>query len=209
MSDYIVLDTETTGLDPKSDRIIEIGAVRIRDRQVTTEYFHHYLQPDCAIHPAAVAVHGITEEFLRGKPRFDAVAHEFIDWVQGATVIIHNAPFDTGFLNMELARMNLLGLSHHVASVIDTLVMARSLYRGKKNDLNSLLARYNIENNERALHGALLDAKLLAALYLRMTQKQEVIEFGSGGGLKDNFQHSSLLEFDQDMSGLKTSWIDE
>lgn len=209
MEDCIVLDTETTGLSTKSDRIIEIGAVRIRNRQVTDEYFHYYLKPDCQVHPAALAVHGITDDFLKDKPEFESIAESFIDFITGSTVIIHNAPFDTGFVNMELGRLGMFDMSHYIHDVVDTLVMARSRYRGRKNDLNSLLARYGIENNERALHGALLDAKLLATLYIRMTQKQEEIVFELSHGESKDSDLGSLLLADEQSVSVNPLWLTE
>lgn len=209
MSDYIVLDTETTGLNSKTDRVIEIGAVRIRGRQITSDYFHHYLRPDCPVHPAAQAVHGITDSFLQDKPGFDSIAQGFIDWVQGATLVIHNAPFDTGFMNMELARLGLPDLSHYTLGVIDTLALARSRYRGKKNDLNTLLTRYGIDSSERTLHGALLDAKLLALLYIKMTQQQEEIEYDMHMIQQSDQVHESLGSFDHESNALKVEWIDQ
>ena len=204
--DWIVLDTETTGFDPKSDRIIEIGAVRIRDRVITDEIFHHYLQPDRLVNPSAIAVHGITDQFLLDKKRFKDIADSFIEWVADGVLIIHNAPFDVGFLNMELTRHGFDPLERYISDVIDTLVMARSKHRGKKNDLNTLLARYDVENNNRKFHGALLDATLLAQLFLRMTQCQEKIVFESVKAASEVY-NKNFLQQDSGACPLDASWI--
>lgn len=204
--DYIVLDTETTGLDSSVDRVIEIGAIKIKNRKITDDCFHVYLQPDREIHPDAIAVHGITNEFLMDKPRFSDISDAFIDWIKGATLIIHNAGFDAGFLDMELKQVAKSNLTHYVIEIIDTLKMARSRHRGKKNDLDSLLARYGIENTERNFHGALLDAKLLAALYIKMTQKQQVIEFGSIENHHIVFEN--IKDLDDKIDALDFSWIE-
>lgn len=170
----VVLDTETTGLEPaQGHRIIEIGCVELVNRRLTRQRFHQYLQPDRDIDAGAVAVHGITGEFLADKPRFADVAEEFLAFIRGAELIIHNAPFDVGFINHELA---LLGghhgrLSDH-CSVLDTLSHARRLHPGQRNSLDALCKRYSIDNSHRELHGALLDAEILADVYLAMTGGQ-------------------------------------
>lgn len=170
----IVLDTETTGLEPsQGHRIIEIGCVEIVDRRLTGNHFHHYLQPDRDIDEGAQEVHGISAEFLRDKPRFVAVADDLLAFVDGAELIIHNAPFDLAFLRREL---ELLGRAGECfgddCAVIDTLVMARNLHPGQKNSLDALCRRYGIDNSQRTLHGALLDAEILADVYLAMTGGQ-------------------------------------
>ena len=170
----VVLDTETTGLDPASGhRIIEIGCVEIINRRVTDNTYHQYLQPDREIDAGAVEVHGITNDFLADKPRFPDVVNEFVEFIQGAELVIHNAPFDTGFINHELKRLGAGygGVMDH-CQVLDTLAMARRLHPGQKNNLDALCKRYGIDNSQRDLHGALLDAEILADVYLAMTGGQ-------------------------------------
>jgi len=173
-SRLIVLDTETTGLNARmGDRIIEVGCVELLGRNVTERHFHHYVNPGRDIEEGALKVHGITKEFLLDKPKFAEIARAFLDYVQGADLVIHNAPFDVEFLDMELELAGLGKLSNHVATVIDSLPMARELHPGKKNSLDALCERYMINNAHRTLHGALLDARLLAEVYLAMTRGQE------------------------------------
>lgn len=170
----IVLDTETTGLEPsEGHRIIEIGAVEMVNRRLTGRSFHQYLQPDRFIDEGAVEVHGITSEFLADKPRFVDVVDDFLEFIRDAELIIHNAPFDVGFINHELA---LLGKSwgslDRYCDVLDTLALARKLHPGQKNNLDALCKRYNVDNSRRELHGALLDAEILSDVYLAMTGGQ-------------------------------------
>ncbi len=170
----IVLDTETTGLDPQQGhRIIEIGCVEIENRKLTGNHFQVYLNPDREIDEAAIEVHGITSEFLADKPRFRQVEQEFIDFVNGAELIIHNAPFDVGFLDYELdqtksSNQNLA----QFCTVLDTLVFAREKHPGQRNSLDALCKRYEVDNTQRTLHGALLDSEILADVYLAMTSGQ-------------------------------------
>ena len=183
----IVLDTETTGLNPRTgDRIVEIGCVEIMDRKLTGNNFHRYVNPERDSDEGALAVHGLTTEFLSNHPRFHEVAHELRDFVQGAEVIIHNAPFDLGFLNHEFERMGLPPFVKHCSGVIDTLVNAKELHPGKRNSLDALCDRYGISNAHRKLHGALLDSELLADVYLAMTRGQNTlsmdVEVESAGG---------------------------
>ncbi len=170
----IVLDTETTGLDPTiGHRVIEIGGVEILNRRLSGRHFHHYLQPDRRIDPEARKVHGISDEFLTDKPRFAAIADEFLGFIRGARLIIHNAPFDLGFLNAELQRWQ--GESTAVEAlcqVLDTLDLARRRHPGQRNSLDALCKRYGVDNSQRDLHGALLDARILADVYLVMTREQ-------------------------------------
>lgn len=170
----IVLDTETTGLEPSSGhRIIEIGCVELIDRRLTGNSYHQYLQPDRAIDAGAVEVHGITNEFLQDKPRFADVAEAFLGFIHGAELVIHNAPFDVGFINHEF---NLLGQGADTVDqqcrVLDTLTLARRMHPGQRNSLDALCRRYEIDNSQRELHGALLDAEILADVYLAMTGGQ-------------------------------------
>ena len=172
----IILDTETTGLDPRQGhRVIEIAAVEMQNRRLTGNHFHRYLNPDRDIEEGALQVHGITREFLQDKPRFADIAAEFLEFVQGAELIIHNAPFDTAFLNAELALHGMNSLQTYSGEVIDTLLMARNLHPGQRNSLDALCKRYGVDNSTRTLHGALLDCELLAQVYLSMTRGQETL----------------------------------
>lgn len=174
MARQIVLDTETTGLNAKlGDRIIEIGCVEILSRRITERHFHAYINPDRDIEEGAASVHGITREFLADKPRFAEIAAGFLEHIRGAELIIHNADFDVEFLDMELKRVKAGRLTDHVAKITDTLAFARELHPGKKNSLDALCERYLIDNSNRTLHGALLDARLLAECFLAMTRGQE------------------------------------
>ena len=170
----IVLDTETTGLNAKlGDRVIEIGCIEIRSRRVTDRRFHAYLNPERDIDEGAAKVHGLTREFLADKPRFAEVAKDFLDHVRDAELVIHNAEFDVAFLDRELALADLGQLTDHVAGIVDTLALARDLHPGRRNSLDALCERYSVDNAHRTLHGALLDAELLAEVYLAMTRGQE------------------------------------
>ncbi len=175
----VFLDTETTGLSPHSgDRIIEIGCVELIDRRTTGRNLHLYLNPQRSSHPDALRIHGLTDEFLSDKPLFDAVVDQLLEFVDGAEVVIHNAGFDVSFLDHELARLNRPKFERHVDKVSDSLTMARELFPGKANSLDALCKRLEVDNSNRALHGALLDAGLLAEVYVRMTrgQKSLVVE---------------------------------
>ncbi|MCG8427597.1 MAG: DNA polymerase III subunit epsilon [Chromatiales bacterium] len=173
----IVLDTETTGLEPKQGhRIIEIGCVEMVERRLTGNNFHQYLQPDRQIDQAAIEVHGITNEFLADKPRFGDVVEDFMNYLKGAELIIHNAPFDVGFIEHELNMLNQgWAALDQYCEVIDTLVMAKKLHPGQRNSLDALCRRYDIDNSHRELHGALLDAEILADVYLMMTGGQATL----------------------------------
>ena len=174
MTRQIVLDTETTGLNAKlGDRIIEIGCIEIASRRFTERNFHAYLNPERDIDQGAATVHGLTREFLADKPRFAEVAKDFISYIEGGELVIHNADFDVEFLDLELKRAGLGKLSDYAAKVTDTLAFARELHPGKKNSLDALCERYFIDNSNRTFHGALLDARLLAECYLAMTRGQE------------------------------------
>ncbi|CAN1553198.1 DnaQ DNA polymerase III, epsilon subunit and related 3'-5' exonucleases [Burkholderiaceae bacterium] len=172
----IVLDTETTGLSAENgDRIIEIGCVELLGRKITGNHFHHYLNPQRDSHEDALKVHGISNEFLRDKPEFSVIASDFLNFIAGAEIIIHNASFDIGFLNKELERLNLGRLTEHVAGVTDTLSMAKEMFPGKRNSLDALCDRLGVNNAERTLHGALLDAELLADVYICLTRGQNAL----------------------------------
>ncbi len=170
----IVLDTETTGLEPKEGhRIIEIGCVELVNRRVTGNDYHQYLQPDREVDEGALAVHGISNEFLADKPRMADVVEDFIDYVRGAELIIHNAPFDVGFINHELDLLGgQWGRIEDYCTITDSLVMARSRYPGQRNSLDALCKRLDVDNSSRQYHGALLDARILADVYLAMTGGQ-------------------------------------
>ncbi len=170
----IILDTETTGLDPAlGHRVIEIAAVEILNRRFTDKHYHQYLNPEREIEAGALQVHGITGEFLADKPRFRDVANELLEFIEGAELIIHNAPFDVAFLDQEFALCGLKPTSFYCPVITDTLKMAKGLHPGKRNSLDSLCERYLVDNSARTLHGALLDARLLAEVYLSMTRGQE------------------------------------
>jgi DNA polymerase-3 subunit epsilon len=174
MTRQVVLDTETTGLNPKlGDRIIEIGCIEILSRRIGERHFHAYLNPERDVDLGATRVHGLTREDLAAKPKFPEVAREFLDYVQGAELLIHNADFDVEFLDAELGRAKLGRLADYIAKVTDTLAFARELHPGRKNSLDALCERYFVSNAHRQLHGALLDARLLAECYLAMTRGQE------------------------------------
>lgn len=169
----IVLDTETTGINPKlGNRVIEIGCVELHNRMLTGNNFHVYINPERDSEEGALNVHGLTTEFLRDKPKFHEIVEQLRTYIQGAEVIIHNAPFDLGFLNHEFKLLNLPDFSSHIGGVIDTLVQAKELHPGKRNSLDALCDRYGVSNSHRKLHGALLDAELLADVYLSMTRGQ-------------------------------------
>jgi DNA polymerase-3 subunit epsilon len=170
----VMLDTETTGLEwRQGDRVIEIGCVELLNRKLTGKRFHRYLNPERAIAAGAQAVHGLTDEFLADKPKFAEIADELLEFVAGAEVIIHNAPFDVGFLDYELSLLDRGTFKTACDAITDTLKMARDLRPGKKNSLDALCAEFGVDNSGRQLHGALLDAELLAEVYLAMTRGQE------------------------------------
>lgn len=170
----IFLDTETTGLYPdQGHRIIEIAAVEMLNRRPTKRHFHLYINPEREIDACAQEVHGISLEFLQDKPLFAQIANDFIEFIRGAELIIHNAPFDVGFLNMELSRLGMDPLASFISGVIDTLKMAKEMRPGQRNNLDALCRHFGIDNSQRTLHGALLDAELLADVYIAMTRGQE------------------------------------
>ena len=177
----IFLDTETTGLDALAgDRIVEIGCIEMVGRRLTGRHLHLYFNPERTVHPEAVRVHGLTDEFLSDKPRFADEAPKVLEFLSGAEVIIHNAPFDTGFLNEELKRLGQASVQSLVARVTDSLAMAREMFPGKSNSLDALCRRLEVDNSNRAFHGALLDAGLLAEVYVRMTRGQDSLVIDAG-----------------------------
>lgn len=194
----IFLDTETTGLSADNgDRLVEIGLIEMVDRRLTGEHRHWYLNPERSSHPDALRVHGLTDEFLSDKPRFAEIAQELLDFVAGAELVIHNASFDLGFLDAELARLDLPPLVQACAGVCDSLLLAREAFPGKHNSLDALCKRLEVDNSSRTLHGALLDAGLLAQVYIRLTRGQDslVIEIG------DDRQPGALAAGAEDLSG--------
>ena len=170
----VFLDTETTGLDYRlGDRVIEIGCVEMVGRRFTSRRFHHYLNPEREVEAGALAVHGLSNEFLQDKPKFREIAADLVEFLRDAEVVIHNAAFDVGFLNHEFGLLELVPLPELAAGIVDTLKMAKDLHPGRRNSLDALCERYGVDNTRRALHGALLDAELLAEVYLAMTRGQE------------------------------------
>jgi DNA polymerase III subunit epsilon len=228
----IVLDTETTGIGPEQGhRVIEIGCVELFDRKLTGNHYHVYLNPDREVDEGAFRVHGISTEFLKDKPRFSDIVQEFIDYVDGAELIIHNAPFDVGFLNAELKLIKWKNNLEKHCSILDTLVMVRNKHPGQRNSLDALCKRYDIDNSNRQLHGALLDSEILAFVYLAMTggqtslfadasnsnnQEKKSIETSAHEALTGNTpiiraneleqkEHNAFVEFLADRSG-KNYW---
>jgi DNA polymerase-3 subunit epsilon len=188
MTRQIVLDTETTGLEPsQGHRIIEIGCIEMVNRRLTNNHWHHYINPDRKVDDGAFDVHGISNEFLADKPRFHELVDDFLAFIDGAELIIHNAPFDVGFLNHEIKLLDEpRPLISDVCGVLDTLVMARQKHPGQKNNLDALCRRYEIDNSHRTLHGALLDSEILAEVYLLMTGGQTALTLEAEDGDSDS-----------------------
>ena len=194
----VFLDTETTGLDPnQGHRIIEIAAVEFNNRQSTNKKYHSYINPEREIDAAAEEVHGLSLEFLQDKPLFQDIAQDFLNFIQGAELIIHNAPFDVGFINAELGRLDLAKLEDNEVHITDSLQFAKDLRPGQRNSLDALCRAYDIDNSERTLHGALLDAQLLGEVFIAMTRGQEAISMDF---VEEN---SALTKKDIDFSKLK------
>lgn len=195
----VVLDTETTGLDPKTGhRIIEIGCVEIINRRITRNHYHQYIQPDRESDEGALAVHGITSEFLADKPRFEDIAEDFVTFIKGAELIIHNAPFDVGFIDHEFKLLKAnhsvdLGQTADHATILDSLVMARRMHPGQKNNLDALCKRYDVNNDKRELHGALLDSEILADVYLAMTGGQSNLILDSENNAADESEETGEM----------------
>jgi len=188
----VVLDTETTGMNKDGliyvgHRIIEIGCVEVINRRLTGRHYHVYIQPDMPIDPEAMAVHGITDEFLYDKPRFADIADDFIDFIKGADLVIHNAPFDVGFMDQEFRFLNKkTQTTEEMSTVTDTLEMAKKMFPGKRNNLDVLCDRYGIDNKHRVLHGALLDAEILADVYLLMSGGQKDLNLANNESGQNN-----------------------
>lgn len=196
----IVLDTETTGLSAQTgDRILEIGCVEIIDRRLTGNDRHFYINPQRESHEDALRVHGITSDFLKDKPLFKDIAHDLMQYLEGAELVIHNAPFDVGFLNKEFELLSLPSIEELGFSVIDSLVLARELFPGKRNSLDALCERLEVDNSNRVLHGALLDAQLLADVYINMTRGQHNLLIDENA-VSSNSAHTPKVHMD--LSGL-------
>ena len=179
----IVLDTETTGIDPnEGHRIIEIGCVEVVERQLTGRNYHVYINPEREVEAEAITVHGITNEFLTDKPKFAEIADEFFEFIKGAELVIHNAAFDVGFMDSEFSRLKPVRKTADHCGIVDTLAIARAKHPGQKNNLDALCKRYGVDNSNRDLHGALLDAEILADVYLLMTGGQTALSLDSGAG---------------------------
>ena len=180
----IFLDTETTGLDPKQGhRVVEVAGVEMFNRRLTGKHFHRYLNPEREMDARAQEIHGLSDDFLADKPKFREIAQEFLEFVSGSELVIHNAPFDVSFLDSELGLVGMPQIRNHCPNVVDTLALAKELHPGKRNNLDALCERYGVNHSKRTLHGALLDAELLAEVYLAMTRGQEtlVIELDGAG----------------------------
>jgi DNA polymerase III subunit epsilon len=194
----IFLDTETTGLNPESgDRIVEVGCIEMVNRRLTGQTRHFYLNPERKGNEEAIKVHGLTDAFLADKPRFAEVADDLLAFLQGAEVVIHNAAFDVGFLNAELKRLKRGSFDTVAAKVTDTLLMAREMFPGKANSLDALCRRLEVDNTHRTLHGALLDAGLLAEVYIRLTRGQDTLVIHGDGGEPGSPQALQALDLAQ------------
>jgi len=206
----IVLDTETTGLEPaQGHRIIEIGCVEMDNRRLTGNHYHQYIQPDRDIDDGAIEVHGISNEFLADKPRFEDIVDDFLRFVKGAELIIHNAPFDVGFINHELQRYEKDHPSiDTICTIVDTLALAREMHPGQKNNLDALCKRYDVDNSHRELHGALLDAEILADVYLRMTGGQEAL-FVESQQQAVEVGHSEIIRISGNRPALKVVYANQ
>ncbi|MCA1179134.1 MULTISPECIES: DNA polymerase III subunit epsilon [unclassified Pantoea] len=205
----IVLDTETTGMNMigvhyEGHRIIEIGAVEVINRRLTGNNFHMYLKPDRLVDPEAFGVHGIADEFLADKPLFADIADEFLDYIRGAELVIHNASFDIGFMDYEFGMLKRdIGKTDTFCKVTDSLAMARKMYPGKRNSLDALCNRYEIDNSKRTLHGALLDAEILAEVFLMMTGGQTSLAFSAEGDQGSQNTGDNIQRIVRPSSGLR------
>ncbi len=207
MSRQIVLDTETTGMNQGGGpvylghRIIEIGCVEIINRKLTGNHFHVYIKPDRPVDPEAIEVHGITDEMLADKPEFSEIAQDFIDFINGAELVIHNAPFDVGFMDYEFEKLGLDVRTDKICGITDTLAMAREIFPGKRNNLDVLCDRYGIDNSHRTLHGALLDSEILADVYLLMTGGQTALNLSTDNGESEDL--GRIVRLNNDRKPLK------
>ncbi|KGM28722.1 MULTISPECIES: DNA polymerase III subunit epsilon [Photorhabdus] len=205
----VVLDTETTGMNKlgvhyEGHKIIEIGAVEVVNRRLTGRHFHVYIQPDRLVDPEAFEVHGISDEFLQDKPLFADVADEFVEFIRGAELIIHNAPFDIGFIDYEFGKLDRdIPPTADFCKITDSLQLARGLFPGKRNNLDALCDRYDIDNSKRTLHGALLDAEILADVYLIMTGGQTSLAFSMEGEIAGGANVSEIQRVTRSQTALK------
>lgn len=201
----VVLDTETTGIGD-GHRIIEIGCVELVDRKLTGNHYHQYVNPERLVDPEAMEVHGITDEFLEDKPLFSQVAGEFIEFIKGAQLVIHNAPFDVGFMDREFGSLTNCPKTTDICTVLDTLVLARSMHPGQRNSLDALCRRYGIDNSHRELHGALLDSEILADVYLLMTGGQTSMSLDADADGESDSGLSSDVVIDAHLAGSLPAW---
>ncbi len=206
----VVLDTETTGIDPTAGhRIIEVGCVELENRRFTGRTYHSYINPEREIEEDAIRIHGITSEFLADKPRFAQIATEFLDFIKGAELIIHNAAFDVGFMDAEFARINTgLGTTKQYCTVLDTLGMARKLHPGQRNSLDALCKRYAVDNSKRTFHGALLDAEILADVYLLMTGGQIALALSAEAQEQNGVNPQHIKRFSDNRAPLRVIYAD-
>lgn len=201
----IVLDTETTGIG-EGHRIIEIGCVELVDRKLTGNHYHQYINPKRLVDPEAMEVHGITDEFLEDKPLFADVANDFIEFIKGAQLVIHNAPFDVGFMDREFGMLRGYPKTADICSVLDTLVLARSMHPGQRNSLDALCRRYGIDNSHRELHGALLDSEILADVYLLMTGGQTSMSLDSSSDTEGSEEQMANVVIDAHLASSLPVW---
>lgn len=205
----IILDTETTGMNTAGGpiylghRIIEIGCVEVINRKLTGNHYHVYIKPDRLVDPEAIQVHGITDAFLVDKPPFSQIANDFIEFIRGAELIAHNAPFDVSFMDYEFGKLGLNFKTKDICSITDTLAMARDLFPGKRNNLDVLCDRYGIDNSHRTLHGALLDAEILADVYLLMTGGQTKLNLATESQENERNQDTSIRRLESNRPPLK------
>lgn len=207
----VVLDTETTGLEHQDGhRIIEIGCVEMENRRLTGKTFHRYINPDRVVDDGAIEVHGITNEFLADKPKFQAVAQEFIDFIKGSELVIHNAPFDVGFMDSEFSRLGAgWPKTADICGILDTLKLARRMHPGQRNTLDALCKRYEIDNSHRDLHGALLDSEILADVYLMMTGGQTALVLTGDAEEGDEDTGSKIIRINSGRTPLKVIAADD
>ncbi len=201
----VVLDTETTGIG-EGHRIIEIGCVELIDRKLTGRHYHQYVNPQRLVDPEAFGVHGISDEFLEDKPLFGAIANDFIDYIRGAELVIHNAPFDVGFMDREFGLLKGYPKTIEVSTVLDTLTLARKMHPGQRNSLDALCRRYGIDNSHRELHGALLDSEILADVYLLMTGGQTALILDADAGSKSETINIGSSVIDTALAASLKTW---